>query len=194
MSKSTTPIIKGKRTAKTSSKAAIAPNVVVEETKEAEKAPVGRPSKYQDTFPEQARKLCLLGATDKELADFFEVVEDTINEWKVAHKEFSVSIKEGKSEADSNVADRLYKRALGYTHQAVKIFANPTTGAEQIVPFTEHYAPDTTACIFWLKNRQKDKWRDKQEVDVTATVTTQTEEQRIARIAELQAKLNAKQG
>jgi len=129
----------------------------------AEKRSVGRPTDYKAEYAEKSRKLCLLGATDKELAEFFEVCEDTINEWKRVHPEFSLSIKEGKQEADSNVADRLYKRAMGYTHDAVKIFANPTTGAEQIVPFTEHYAPDTAACIFWLKNRQKDKWRDKQD-------------------------------
>ncbi len=133
----------------------------------AAKKKVGRPSSYKPEYPEKARKLCLLGATDKELADFFDVSEDTINEWKKVHPQFSVSIKEGKQEADSNVADRLYKRAMGYTHDAVKIFANPTTGAEQIVPFTEHYAPDTAACIFWLKNRQKEKWRDKQDLEHT---------------------------
>lgn len=150
----------------TKSKTAAKPvKKAAKEEQSTSKRSVGRPSDYRPEYAEKARKLCLLGATDKELADFFEVNEDTVHEWKKVHRQFSESIKAGKSEADANVADRLYKRAMGYTHDAVKIFANPTTGAEQIVPFTEHYAPDTTACIFWLKNRQRDKWRDKQDLE-----------------------------
>ncbi len=125
----------------------------------------GRPTLYKDEYPEQARKLCLLGATDKELADFFCVSEDTIHEWKKVHPEFSESLKNGKDMADATVADRLYKRATGYEHKAVKISANPN-GDEHVTEYTERYPPDTTACIFWLKNRQRTKWRDKVETDV----------------------------
>ena len=131
-----------------------------------ERLKTGRPSKYREEFALQALKLCRLGATDKELADFFQVAVDTINEWKNVHPEFSASLKEGKDLADAEVADKLFKRATGYSHQAVKIVANANTGQEHIVPYTEHYPPDTTACIFWLKNRQSAKWRDKVEQDV----------------------------
>lgn len=135
----------------------------------------GRPTDYKDEYCQQAEKLCKLGATDAEMADFFEVDERTINNWKTDHPEFFQSIKKGKTLADANVADRLYQRALGYTHEAVKIF--PTGGESEdeegnkskgplIVPYQEHYPPDTVAAIFWLKNRQPKKWRDKQEVDV----------------------------
>ncbi len=135
----------------------------------------GRPTKYKTAYNAQAEKLCKLGATDAELADFFEVCEDTIYEWKKVHPKFSESIKKGKTLADANIADSLYQRAKGYSHKAVKIF--PTGGeklneegekesAPLLVPYTEHYPPDTTAAIFWLKNRQPKKWRDKQEVDI----------------------------
>lgn len=127
----------------------------------------GRPTKYKKEYDEQALKLCRLGATDKELADFFEVNEDTINEWKKVNPSFSESLKEGKQMADAEVAHKLYRRATGYSHEAVKIVANATTGQEHIVPFTEHYAPDTTACIFWLKNRRPDLWRDKLQQELT---------------------------
>lgn len=126
----------------------------------------GRPTEYKPEYAEQAEKLCKLGATDKELADFFVVTETTINNWKLAHPEFVESLKKGKVLADANVASKLYHRAIGYDHEAVKIFADPKTGAEQIVPYTEHYAPDTTAAIFWLKNRQPTKWRDKHETSL----------------------------
>lgn len=124
---------------------------------------VGRPSKYQPEFAEQGLKLCLLGATDKQLADFFGVAESTLNLWKQEYPEFSESLREGKQAADSAVANSLYRRALGYSHKAVKILAYEGSSFEH--EYTEHYPPDTTACIFWLKNRQPAVWRDRMEVD-----------------------------
>ena len=130
---------------------------------------VGRPSKYRSEFAEQAYRLCLLGATDKELAAFFDVCERTINGWKDEQPEFLQSLKAGKEQADAEVASRLFRRALGYSHEAVKIFNED--GKPLIVPYTEHYAPDTTACIFWLKNRQPKLWRDKVEIAAEVDLT-----------------------
>lgn len=125
----------------------------------------GRPTKYKPEFAEQAEKLCKLGHTDAELALFFEVDEATINRWKESHPEFCESIKAGKDLADSEVVESLYRRALGYSHESVKIFQS---GNEPlVVPYTEHYPPDPTSMIFWLKNRQKKKWRDKIEQGFT---------------------------
>ena len=121
----------------------------------------GRPSSYKAEYAQQVAKLCRLGATDKEIAAFFEVHEDTINEWKKVHPEFSESLKEGKAAADAEVADKLFKRATGYEHKAVKIVADAKTGAEHQVEYIERYPPDTTAAIFWLKNRRPDLWRDR---------------------------------
>ena len=123
----------------------------------------GRPSKYKEEFPEQARKLCLLGATDKDLARFFGVTESTLNEWKKVHPEFSESLKAGKELADAVVAESLFNRAKGYSHEAVKILV--VGGQVERVPYTEHYPPDATSMIFWLKNRRPDLWRDKPEPD-----------------------------
>lgn len=130
---------------------------------------MGRPTKYQEQYAEQALKLCRLGATDKELADFFGVEEQTINNWKNAHPEFLESLKEGKTLADAEVADKLFKRATGYEHKAVKITASPD-GREHLTEYVERYPPDTTAAIFWLKNRQRDKWRDKQDVEHSGSI------------------------
>lgn len=122
-------------------------------------APVGRPSRYKPEFAEQARKLCRLGATDVELADFFGVDESTITRWKAAHDEFCMSIKDGKILSDAEVADKLFHRALGYCHEAEKIMV--VAGQVERVPYIERYPPDTAAAIFWLKNRQRSRWRDK---------------------------------
>lgn len=125
---------------------------------------VGRPSKYDPAYCEQAIKLCRLSATDQEMADFFGVSTATFYLWQKEHPEFSEALKEGKAQSDAAVASRLYDRAMGYSHPAVKIHVTKDGDVIQ-VPYTEHYPPDTAAAIFWLKNRQRGKWRDKQEVE-----------------------------
>lgn len=128
----------------------------------------GRPSKFKEEYADQVFKLCLLGATDKDLASFFEISESTLNLWKLEHVNFSESIKRGKHEADANVANRLYQRALGFEHDSEEIKVVPignNQGSEiERVQIRKVYPPDPTAAIFWLKNRQPEKWRDKQEV------------------------------
>lgn len=125
--------------------------------------PAGRPSKFKPEFVEQARKLAELGATDREVAHFFDVDEATVNRWKHTQPEFCESLKVGKETADARVEQALYRRAVGYSMDAVKIFM--PAGAEKPVyaPYVEQHTPDTTAAIFWLKNRRPDLWRDKVE-------------------------------
>ena len=135
---------------------------------------VGRPTKYKSEFNLQAEKLCKLGTTDKELADFFEVNEDTIHEWKKRFPSFSESIKKGKQIADAEVADKLFKRATGYEHLDIdiKVVRNKIVKTK----LTKHYPPDTVAGIFWLKNRQKGKWRDKQDIGIERLPDDQLDE------------------
>lgn len=122
----------------------------------------GRPSSYDPVFAKQAEKLCALGATDQELADFFEVDVRTVNRWKHDHDEFCQSLKTGKDVADERVERSLYQRAIGYEQDEVKIFM-PSGAAEPVyAPYRAKIAPDVTAAIFWLKNRRKDDWRDRQ--------------------------------
>lgn len=128
---------------------------------------MARPSSFREEYAGQAFQLCLLGATDKDLANFFGVSETTVNNWKDAHPEFLEALKEGKQQADAKVADSLFQRALGYEHPEVKVFLH--NGEPVLVPLTKHYPPDTTAAIFWLKNRRPDMWRDKRELDVQDT-------------------------
>lgn len=121
----------------------------------------GRNTLYKDEYVEWAEKLAKLGAKDSELADAFEVSETTINTWKREHVEFSEALKRGKVFADANVASALYHRAMGYSHPAVKFMQ---VGGEIVEKeYIEHYPPDATSMIFWLKNRQPQKWRDRRE-------------------------------
>lgn len=123
--------------------------------------PGGRPTKYKPEFCEQAYKLCLLNAIDKDLADFFEVEESTINNWKDDYPEFLESLKKGKIQADSEVAKALHHRACGYSHPDVHI--SNYQGDITITDITKHYPPDTAAAFIWLKNRAG--WRDKTETE-----------------------------
>lgn len=124
----------------------------------------GRPSKYKPEFGKQAEALCKLGATDAEMADFFQVTISTLSLWKVKHSEFSDALKLGKEVADRRVEEALYNRALGYSHEETDI--RVVDGAIMETPMIKHYPPDTTAAIFWLKNRRPDEWRDKRDIEL----------------------------
>ena len=126
------------------------------------KGPGGRPTKYKPEFCDQARKLCALSATDAQIADFFGVSEVTINSWKGKNPEFLKSLKESKEQQDTKVERSLFERAMGYSHPETKVFCQ--NGEVTEVDTRKHYPPDTTAMIFWLKNRQPAKWRERQEV------------------------------
>lgn len=130
---------------------------------------MARPSKFKPEFVELARKLAALGATDREAADFFEVDEATLHRWKHTQPEFCESLKVGKETADARVEQSLYRRAVGYSHDAVKIAIN-AEGKVTEAPFTEHYPPDTTAMIFWLKNRKPGEWRDVKAQEVSGSI------------------------
>ena len=132
---------------------------------------MARPTQYRAEYAEQAFKLCLLGATDVQLGDFFGVSEKTINVWKGKHPKFMKALTDGKRIADADVAHSLYQRAVGYSHPEDKIFND--NGTPMIVPTTKHYPPDATSMIFWLKNRQRFDWRDKQEVEHSGDLTVE---------------------
>jgi len=135
--------------------------------------PAGRPTKYKAEYAEQAKKLCELGATDRQLADFFEVSESTLNLWKIDNKEFSESLKLGKEAPDALVERSLFQRAMGYSHEEDDI--RVVNGELVITPIIKHYPPDSTSLIFWLKNRKKDDWRNKQEIEQSGKLTHEHE-------------------
>lgn len=130
------------------------------------KNPVGRPTSYKPEYAEQAYKLCLLGSTDSEMADFFGVSEQTLNAWKHEFPEFLESITRGKLFADAQVAESLYKRATGYVGKKV-VTANIAGEISDIKEVNDYVGPDTQAASLWLRNRQSAKWRDKTDHELT---------------------------
>jgi len=138
-----------------------------------DKEKAGRPEKYKPEYCELARNYCSLGATNQDLARLFKVSLNTIDNWQEQHPEFLGALKEAKNELDSKVVQSLYRRAVGYEHPDVDIRTRAVGGGISVIEQTEiirKYPPDTTAAIFWLKNRQRDQWRDRQEVEHSGNV------------------------
>lgn len=131
----------------------------------------GRPSDYKDDYAKQVTKLAELGATDQEVADFFEIDVRTVYRWKHDYPEFCQALKVGKEVADERVERSLYQKAIGYEQDEVKIFMPGGASEPVYAPFRAKIAPDTTAAIFWLKNRRSQQWRDKQEHEHSGEVT-----------------------
>ncbi len=137
--------------------------------------PKGKPSLYRPEHVELARRVCTyLGATTDQLADVIGVSEDAVKAWMKVHPELREAVTSGKMAADGRVAERLYARAMGWEHEAVKIFlvdevetienadgSKTTTITKKPlhVPYIERVPPDTTAATYWLNNRQKSYWR-----------------------------------
>lgn len=143
----------------------------------------GRPSGYKPEFCQQAADLCARGATDAELAEFFKVSARTIYRWQNEFPDFCQSLKAAKDIADERVIRSLYHKAVGYTFDAVKIFMPAGADSPVFAPYQEHVPPDTTAAIFWLKNRRSQDWRDKSEQVIRHEHVLELSDDELLRIA-----------
>jgi hypothetical protein len=119
-------------------------------------------AKFDRTICKRAKLLCLLGATDAQMAKIFGVADSTWSDWKVKHPELAQALHDGKYEADAKVAVSLYQRATGYRHIDFKMFLHE--GRVITKRFVKHYPPDTMAAMYWLNNRQRLNWAQRQEV------------------------------
>lgn len=133
-----------------------------EPAKEAMLTPIrkGR-SKYREEFLEQAYIACKeLGATDKELGLLFGVDEKTIQVWRRMRPSFGEMVQRGKDEFDSEkVEGSLKRRALGYDYQEMNK-VRMGNGKVKKTFLQKHVLPDVTACMFWLQNRQPERWKN----------------------------------
>ena len=123
-------------------------------------------TKWRAAFVDQARRLATLGLTDEEMAQFFAIDRRTLYRWKLRHPDFAAALTIGKDAADARVEQALYHRAIGYAHEAVKI--HTIAGEVVQTAYTERYPPDVSAAMFWLKNRQPERWRERSEVNLVA--------------------------
>ena len=117
---------------------------------------IGRPSFYRPEYARLARNYCRLGATNAELAEFFEVAPRTIGNWMVTKPEFEKAVTAGRRHADAQVANSLHRLAVGYEHEVERVIR--CGRGYRTVTYTKRYKPDRKAAEFWLCNRRPDKW------------------------------------
>jgi hypothetical protein len=117
----------------------------------------GRPTKFDPKYLQQVTELCLLGATDEEIARIWNVGERTINDWKKSQPGFAEAMAIGKDAADAKVAAALFKRAIGCSTPDVHI--SSYEGNITKTRLVRHYPPDVQACTQWLHNRRMANWR-----------------------------------
>jgi transposase-like protein len=118
-------------------------------------------SKYRpEIHPDVAAFLARRGLTLREVAKELEINLKTLNRWRKTHPEFSKALDQGRMVADARVEGTLIRKALGYTYSTERM---SRSGEKVRVDVTE--PPDTTAIIFWLKNRLPEEWRDRREID-----------------------------
>lgn len=115
------------------------------------------------------------GLVDEQIAKNIGINPATLYVWKQKYPEFSDALKKGKEVVDREVENALLKRALGYEYTETKIekefgkVVKETTTIKQVVP-------DTTAQIFWLKNRKPTEWRDKQNIEISKPIDESVKE------------------
>ena len=109
------------------------------------------------------------GLTDKQIAEIMGVAYSTFRDWIKRFPALSAPLKRGKEVIDRQVENALLKRALGYEYvETTKELTD--LGLTVTKQVTKQVAPDTTAQIFWLKNRKPQEWRDKKETEVTGNL------------------------
>lgn len=100
------------------------------------------------------------GLTDEQIAQNIGIVPSTLYAWKNRYPELSEALKRGKEVVDRQVENALLKRAIGYQYEEVTY-----EFGEESKRVIKEVTPDTTAQIFWLKNRKPQQWRDKQDIE-----------------------------
>lgn len=125
---------------------------------------------------------CRDGLTDADIYNNLKISHDSFYTYKKQYSEFSDALKRGKEEVDITVENALYKRAMGYSYDEItqEAVTDPKTGKGILVVtkvITKEVQPDTTAQIFWLKNRKQKEWRDKQDIEHSGNITMTIEDQ-----------------
>ena len=123
---------------------------------------MGRPTDYQPEFAETARLCCMIGATNDALAERLDVSPRTIDRWIADIPEFGAAVREGREVADGKVVAALFARAVGLERQVTRAFCHD--GKPVTATWTEQVLPDVRACIFWLRNRRPQQWRENREI------------------------------
>jgi hypothetical protein len=136
---------------------------------------VGRPTIYDPEYhPALVHDYALLGYTEERIAGCLDIAWSTLKDWKEIHEEFSASLKAGKEIANTKVAKSLFANAVG---QTVLLNKTSVTKDGDIIHYTEelYIPPQTTAQIFFLKNKEKELWKDRHDITTPPNEPFQTQ-------------------
>lgn len=128
---------------------------------------------FQPDMADRVFRVCLLGATDAELAAVLQISLSTLGTWKQQYELFNDAINRGRLSADAHVAHSLYQRATGYRwveQQAIKVKTGQYTEDIRIVEVEKAVPPDTMANSLWMRNRHPDRWRERREVNIEGSI------------------------
>ena len=109
------------------------------------------------------------GLTDEQIAQNMGVNKATLYRWKEKYCDICDSLKRGKDVVDRQVENALLKRALGYEYEEIKEKFEGNVMTERTVTKKEA-VPDVTAQIFWLKNRKREVWADRQNIEISQPI------------------------
>ena len=132
------------------------------------------PSKYNPAYHDDwAWSLAIKGATNDEIAEAFGITVRTFIRWKQQFPSLAEAVSQGKDIADAKVEKSLYQRAIGYqvTDEERTIELDPRTGEQRpakVKKTIKNIVPDTMACMYWLNNRKRTHWSQRQEVALSA--------------------------
>lgn len=132
------------------------------------------PSKYNPAYHDDwAWSLAIKGATNDEIADAFGITVRTFIRWRQKYPSLDEAVSQGKDVADAKVEKSLYQRAIGYkvTDSERIIELNPEDGSQKPIRVKnteKNIAPDTMAIMYWLNNRKRTHWSQRQEVALSA--------------------------
>lgn len=109
------------------------------------------------------------GLTDEQISEKMGINRRTLTDWKSKYDPISLTLKRGKEVVDRQVENALLKRALGYEYEEVKEKFEGNVMTERTVTKKE-VIPDVTAQIFWLKNRKRETWADRQNIEISQPI------------------------
>jgi hypothetical protein len=114
---------------------------------------------------EQVRAIAMRGISEEEMSEIFDISEKEITRWKKQYPLFKRALDEGYTDADQAVLSALYQSAVGYSHEEEKVFQ--WDGEIIRADTVRHYKPDLPSIKLWITNRQREHWKDRQQVGVS---------------------------
>lgn len=127
---------------------------------------MARKGKYEDWLTEEGllkiEGWAKDGLNDEQIAHNIGIGVRTFYEWLSKYKQLKQVLKQSKEVVDREVENALLKSAIGYWVDEERIDSEGNVyTVRRFIP------PNTTAQIFWLKNRKPNEWRDKKQTELT---------------------------